>query len=550
MKNIFFNKFLLLFLLTIPATNFAQHGNINQYSNIRYEYKNHHPSNNENNPLIICVPGFTQHNRSREFLILKDFFDKNGFSYLIMNPPQHGEDYTWFKKLYTWGEKEVKDLHELTGFLKLWDNHSEIHLLGFSIGAKIVLKFSAESKHKESIKSVVAVAAPFRVADINMRVSGDVKKIPEGLISSFHAMKRAGFFRILHMIFFGLPKGLFFNKPTPANEISHITAPTLLLHGADDWLTKSYHSVLLFEQAENTKHVSLVVFNTRTHAEDMLSRDGTQLKMSFLETLNKWFAYVKRQTNPINKIYFNDKFNKKLTTNSDIKHSLYRSDRITLMSSPTINELNSNIWISAADHNHSVFTINSAFKLNDNTFSRYFFTVGSTKMPGSLLDRIRLGLSFEKESFNKSSAFEGYFSINNPLGSIVWLRRITFIQGIGNSFNRWLLSADIALLVLDFQLNYGEFLKNEKKWQLAFNFPLIGNASGSYYFGVGYSKFFSSVSNSFFKNDLKAYLVLGPAIPIFRSRFRATLQYEQNGFNPSGAERIWSAGLSINYREK
>ena len=44
----------------------------------------------------------------------------------------------------------------------------------------------------------------------------DIKKIPEGLISSFHAMKRAGFFRIPHMIFLGMPKGLFLNTPTPA----------------------------------------------------------------------------------------------------------------------------------------------------------------------------------------------------------------------------------------------------------------------------------------------------------------------------------------------
>ena len=166
---------------------FGQPGIIEDYNHIKYEYQNLDSS--DKTPLIICIPGFTQHNRSQEFLTLKDYFSRNGFSYLIMNPPQHGEEFTWFKKLYSWGETEVGDLIELSEYLKIWQKHSEIHLMGFSIGAKIVLKFSAEPKYSDSIKSVIAIAAPFRVGDINVRISGDIVRISEGLISSFHAMR-------------------------------------------------------------------------------------------------------------------------------------------------------------------------------------------------------------------------------------------------------------------------------------------------------------------------------------------------------------------------
>jgi len=547
-----FRLFLPVVFSFLPHSNFAQESNIQKYQNIRYEYFNRDTLIKEGNHLAICIPGFTQHNNSAEFKMLKSFLKDSlavKFSYLIMNPPQHGEDYTWFKKLYSWGENEVKDLLELTDYLKVWENHDEVHLLGFSIGAKIILKFSAESKNKQSIKSVVAVAAPFRAGEINMRLLGDFKKISEGLISSFHAFKRAGILRIPYMVFLGMSKALIINKASPAKEISAIKAPTLLIHGSDDWLIKSYHSVKLFDRAKDTAQFSLVVLNTGAHAEDMLSRDGQKVRSSFFQILEAWLDYVNVRRTPKNKIEFNRTFKTKLGVNTKIKDFLYDSDRISLMSSPTINEINTDIWMSAADYNHSLVTFNSMLKLNEDNFLRHFLTFGSIKTHGSILARLRVGLSFEQDEFNEISNLEAYFSLYRPFGSILWLRRLTFIQGVNCSSNRQIYSADLAFLVLDFQINYGKFVNNQNDWQLGFNFPLIGSASGSYYFGIGYSRFLSSISNQLFKNNLKAYLVIGPTIPIFNTRFRVRVQYEQNGISPNG-ERIWGAGLSLNFREK
>ncbi len=543
--SIYFN--IALFIL--PINTFPQTEAIQQFKNIRYQYINQDTSSNENNPLIICVPGFTQHNASREFNTIKNFFKIN-YSFLIMNPPQHGKDYTWCKKLYSWGENEVKDLLELTTKLEVWDKHDEIHLLGFSIGAKIVLKFSAVSKNSAAIKSVIAVAAPYRVGDINIRLSGDMKIIQEGLLSSFYALKRAGLVRIPYMVFAGMHKALLVNKASPANEIPAIKAPALLLHGSDDWLTKSYHSVKLYERAKENQPFSLVVFNTQTHAEDMLSRDDAKISTAFLETLNDWFKFIREENNPNNKIQFNKNFNYKLKENSKIKNTLYPTGKISLMSSPTVNDLNTNIWISAADHNHSLFTVNSTFKFKGKNITRYFFTLGSTKFSGSIVDRIRVGLSLEQESFKHSSAYEGYFSLYYPLGSVLWLKRLTYIIGIGNSFNRQIISADLSYLVFDFQINYGKFIRENSDLQIVCNFPLVGDAAASYFFGVGYSRFLTSAPGALFTDNLKVYLFVGPQIPLFNTRIRLNLQFDRNGFYSERANNIWSAGVSLNFREK
>ena len=538
---------IFLLLVVYPVPSFGQSDDIRQFKQIRYEYIN--IDNSRKNPLIICVPGFTQHNRSPEFLILKDYLSRKGFSILIMNPPQHGEDFTWTKKLNSLGEDEPDDLLDLIEHLNVWEKHNEIHLLGFSIGAKIVLKFSAIPEISNSLKSVVAVAAPYSVNDINMRLSGDITKISEGIISSFYAFDRASLVRIVYMGLVGMKRSLTVFSKSPAKEIPFIKAPTLLLHGSDDWLTKSYHSVKLYYCANDNQPFSLVILNTRTHAEDMLSRDGSTVRNAFLNILDLWFNYINFNDLPEYKESFNSNFFSVLNS-TNIKTLLYPRKRISLMSSPTFNELNTNLWISPADQNHSLFTINSVWRLNTNNASRHFFTFGSTKLNKSFFDRFRLGFSFEQEEHNEISTLESYLSFYYSFGSLLQLKRLTYISGINNSFNRKILSADFAFVLLDFQINYGQILQKSNDSQINFNFPLIGNASASYLLGVSYSRFLSSPSNFLPKNNCKVYCIVGPKYPIFKTRIRLTLQYEQNGFKSKTRESIWGAGVSLNFKEK
>jgi pimeloyl-ACP methyl ester carboxylesterase len=535
----------LVVFLSFRAFVFAQVDEISQYQHIRFEY--HNRSDTGKNPLIICIPGFTQHNRSPEFLLLKKFFRDNGFSFLIMNPPQHGEDFVWFDKLYSWGDDEAKDLLALITYLNILKVHDEVHLLGFSIGAKIVLKFATFLEIKESLKSIVAVAAPYRVGDINMRLSGDIGKIFEGVVSSFYAIDRASLFRILYMVFAGMSKAFVVSNDSPAGEIPSVKEPTLLLHGANDWLTKSYHSVKLYGCAENDQRFSLVALNTRTHAEDMLSRDGSKVRNAFLEILNEWFDFVKNNVSK-DKNSFNRYFLDKLNLNAQVKKVLFPSEKISLLTSPILHESNTNIWTTPAEQNFSLITVNGKLQLKDSNISKYFVAFGSTNPKKSMINKFNFGMSFEPNGFGNASTHEGYLAFYHIAGSILWMRKLTYIFGFGNSFNRRIISADLALLILDFQLNYGTFFDRGNDCQISFNFPLISNASNSYFLGVGYNRFLSSASDFFSKNNFKVYFNLGLPPNVLKTNIRLHLQYEHSGIiSPEArSERIYTAGLSLN----
>ncbi|KAA3656543.1 MAG: hypothetical protein DWQ10_15175, partial [Calditrichaeota bacterium] len=171
--------------LLLLAPCYAQQTDLQTYKKIHFEYEN--TDSLQKSPLIICVPGFTQHNRSIEFNLLKKYFKKKGFSYLNMNPPQHGEVYDK-KRLFTWGEREVDDLaHIVSEKIDVFHKHSEVHLRDFSLGAKTVLSFAARPEFRDRISSVIAIAAPYQVGAINGRVLSNGYRGLEGLFSSLTA---------------------------------------------------------------------------------------------------------------------------------------------------------------------------------------------------------------------------------------------------------------------------------------------------------------------------------------------------------------------------
>lgn len=557
---------ILVFLIGIPlGLSAAGNGELSCHNFIMYEYYNmnlnYSCSDNiqegKNSPLIIMVPGITQHNASPEFARLKNYFKNKGYSYLIMNPPQHGNKTVSIRdKLFTWGKNEVEDLLELVSHLKIKANHNEIHLFGFSIGGRIVLEFSIHEKNPLAVSSIVTAAAFYRVGDINMRLSGDIRRPFSAVPPVCKAFIRAGVCDMLSMVFLGLPATLMCNTALPAKKIPGIKAPTLLLHGANDWLTKSYHSKKLFAYAGREQRFALVALNTPLHAEDILIKPGSGISKAFFSILDKWYEYINDSPGEKTKDEFNRAFNGKLLADSSIKKKIYHAKNITLMSAPTANHLNTNIWVSAANQNHSLFTANTTCSLKGEKYSRYFFTLGPTALRAPWWRKVRAGLSFEKKaSSNKLSGFEFYGSLYAPFGSFLWLRRLTYIQGMGNSFNRQILSLDFALLVVDIRFDYGKFAppqpgEKENLGQLAFDFPLINDAAGCYYLGVGYSRFLSPVPDPLFRNNLKAYLFLGPRFRLLGSRMRGHIQVEQDGWRFKGGRRLWSAGVSINLGER
>lgn len=527
---------------------------VKTFQNITYEYE---PSITlPEDKLIICVPGFTQHNNSAEFNILKRFFQKNDFSYLIINPPQHGDTFEW-KPVFTWGEAEVEVFFELIfNALNLPKKYKEIHLLGFSIGAKIVLRLAAhEEVAPNTFASVVAVATPYTVSDINMRMSGDICKFPEGAISGLYAYDRAGIRRILYMVFCGMPKALLKNRLSPASEMNSISVPTLLIHGSDDWLTKSYHSRKLFHLSEASRQISFVPINTRTHAEDMLSRDKTEIRQYFLDVLSKWFSYLQRPFLAPNKTDFDNNFQSTLSNLNNNARLFYSPRRISMLSSPTINESLGEIWMMDAEHNHSPITL-SYLQNTEKSTRKLLLTLGPTNFEApwyEVYKRWHYGLSYN-DKVNGAENIENYLSFLTHFGSVITLKRLSYLHGFSvkkSDFERRIWSADLSLMVLDFKLSYGRFFRDKKRiWHIATNLPLIGSADALYFIGSSYSVFLSQKGIKGPKHALKFYAFLGPKVKFLNSRIQLSTSYDIFGFNFNHPSNFWGIGTKISFRER
>ena len=167
----------------------AQPSELHPFEGLTYEYQCRRPACD--GPLFVLIPGFNQHNHSPEFVMLKAFLAAGGFGYLIINPRQHGEVFTWWP-VFSWGEDEVAEMTALLESLHVVQHHEAVHLLGFSIGGKAVLRLAARVPLRDQITSVVAVAAPWRLGDINYWLSGQLDKPQESVLSGADAFDRAG----------------------------------------------------------------------------------------------------------------------------------------------------------------------------------------------------------------------------------------------------------------------------------------------------------------------------------------------------------------------
>lgn len=519
-------------------------GELVRYEDYYYEYN----GLGEDTPLIVCVPGFTQHHHSAEFHLLKDHLKQEGFSMLVMNPPQHGDHYSYCPKPFSWGANEPADLcrfildDSALSRIGIQENiltyHSDVHLLGFSIGAKIVVNLGAMDVMRGRIASVVAVATPYRVEDINVRLSGDVCKIPEGTISGMYAYDRSSISRLAFMVV-----QLFGHRYTerPENQVGRLSAPLLLIHGKDDWLTKSFHSVKLYRKVKQDQKAALCLLNTRTHAEDMLTREQYDLRVFFLDVLDTWFDYALNAADTLSRDRFDNQFALRMDSLENSAKRIFPKECISLMSSPVSNDLNSNLWVTPVDMDRSFLTWNTSILDHDGELSsRHYLSFGCADFSAPLWQRFRAGFSFSGDSMSRLSFDDVYLSFYSDFGSLLRLRRLSLIA----SNHRQVISSDLGISLIDLQLNYHVIKNGKDAAQLRLNFPLVGEAAASYLFGLEMSTFVDNVASEMSKSSVGCYLFLG--LPESGARFTPgiLLQYQQDAFRLNGVERSFAAGIS------
>jgi alpha-beta hydrolase superfamily lysophospholipase len=521
-------------------------GEIRTIASIRFEYADA----GEGTPLMVMVPGYTQHNRSPEFTLLRDHFLAEGMSVLIMNPPQHGEDIQWSAKIYDWGRREALDLEALTDSLDVFASHPRVHALGFSIGAKTIIRFAALPRIRSRLASVIAVAPPYRVSDINKLLSGDLRSPFEGLISGGVAQTRAGFFRGVYMWSVGMTRMLAVNRASPALEAPEVRAPLLLAHGSGDWLIRANHSRRIYEGTGADQSVDLVILDSHSHAEDMLSLDESSVRQGLLDVMDAWMRLADAGGGASPRDSLGARFDRILDTVPWVRDHRVPVTSVSLLDHPTLFRPWDRLWYSAPEASPYLAGLHYSGALAYGADNRIRVDAAPWSGRRSWLRGWSAALSLaDTAGTGEFKDPEASLSYSHPFGSVLMLRRLGFLSGMGED-DRRILSMDLCLYALDFQADYGTFSPHRGDAELSISLPLIADYASSFFLGAGYSGFPARAVEGYDRDAFQAFLVWGPPRPIRGTRARLDLRYFQKGFFSDGWSPRLAAGMSLYFRER
>jgi hypothetical protein len=199
--------------------------------------------------VIIICPGFDQDKDSEDFSFLSRWFFRNGYDVLCLDFRGHGES----EGIYTYGAYEKRDL--TAGYKYLCQKYKGIGIIGFSLGASIVIDFLAHQRKK--IKSVILVSPIASFGQISPQIFSEemFKEALRRIKSSRRGIKEGH---------------LFHPKPDWLDKIRKIEKSTALLfiHGQKDWLIPWKHSLWLYKEAR-AEIKELFLVEKGAHAEEI-----------------------------------------------------------------------------------------------------------------------------------------------------------------------------------------------------------------------------------------------------------------------------------------
>jgi len=203
-------------------------------------------SNIGSDEVVIIAPGWCMTKDSDVFKKIGDIFSKD-YDVITFDFRGHGKS----GGFYTFSAKEILDLDAILRFVED-KNYKKIHLVGFSLGAAVVLIDAAKYKN---ISKVIAVSAPAEFGKIENKMW---KKA-----AWFETLKKFELDRFLSLRMSVIP----FRKTKPIDVVNKITVPTLFVAGEKDPTVYPWHTKLLYDKASCPKYFKL--FKNGYHAEDM-----------------------------------------------------------------------------------------------------------------------------------------------------------------------------------------------------------------------------------------------------------------------------------------
>lgn len=204
---------------------------------------NHYKNNLDS--VIIIAPGWCMTKDSNAFSKISDVFIRY-CDVICFDFRGHGKS----SGLFTFTAKEPYDLKAVADYAKEC-RYKKIYLLGFSLGAAIVLIHASENH----VNKIIAVSAPY-----------DFEKIEN------HMWKKAAWLETFRKFelnrFLSIrPCILPLKKIKPGDIIEKVNSPTLFMAGENDPTVYPWHTEKLYSEALCKKEYKLYL--SGCHAEDL-----------------------------------------------------------------------------------------------------------------------------------------------------------------------------------------------------------------------------------------------------------------------------------------
>jgi len=203
--------------------------------------------NNNKDTIIVIALGWCMTKDSNAFKQIAEFFS-NYYDIISFDFRGHGKS----GGFYTFGAKEIKDLDCIINYLK---NYNNIYLMGYSLGAMVILNYMAKYADNNKISKAIAVSAP---SDFS-KIENQMYKI-EAWGETFKKFELIRFLTIRPSI---IPH----KKIKPIDVIEKVKVPTLFIAGKLDPTVHFWHTEKLYQKATCKKEYKL--FEKGIHAEDI-----------------------------------------------------------------------------------------------------------------------------------------------------------------------------------------------------------------------------------------------------------------------------------------
>ncbi len=219
---------------------------------------NHYPKGFER--VVIIAPGWFMTKDSKAFREISEVFAERS-DVMTFDFRGHGRS----SGFYTFTSKEVRDISAVIEFAD--KNYKEIYLVGFSLGAAVVLIAASTN---DNIKKVIAVSPPSCFEKIENQVW---KK--EAWIPTLKKCELKRWFSIRPSLIIG-------RKIKPIEIVDKIKCPTLFIAGEKDPTVCYWHTESLYNKAVCKKQYEL--FKNCSHAEDLFIQD----REKFVRICSDW----------------------------------------------------------------------------------------------------------------------------------------------------------------------------------------------------------------------------------------------------------------------